>query len=100
MPWSLFLSLAATPEKDASAAGTDSKVADPVGRGSVDPRLVLLAAETFRHAKALGFAADSPVPAAAGIDEQAPGVFIGETEHVTSQLFEALRKHRVWQRFA
>lgn len=90
----------ATPTKDASAAGTDSKVADPVGRGTVDPRLILLAAETFRHAKALGFAADSPVPAAAGIDEQAPGVFSGEMEQLTSQLFEALGKHRVWERFA
>lgn len=90
----------ATPTKDASAAGLDSKIGDPVGRGTVDPPLVLLAAETFRHAKALLFATGSPVPAAAGIDAQAPGVFIGQPEQLMPELFESIRKHRVWERFA
>lgn len=90
----------ATPQKDATDAGLDSKVGDPVGGGTVDPPLVLLAAETYRHAKPLLFAANSPVPAAAGIDEQAPGVFIGELSNLVPELFEAVQKHRVWERFA
>lgn len=91
---------AATPQKDATEAGLDSKVGDPVGRGTVDPPLVLLAAETYRHAKSLLFTANSPVLTAAGIDEQAPGVFIGEPAHLMTELFEAVKKHRVWERFA
>ncbi|GAA2029561.1 hypothetical protein GCM10009720_06840 [Yaniella flava] len=80
--------------------GTDAKVGDPTGSGNVDPRLVLLAAETFRHAKAMAFDAASPVPAAAGVDTQAPGVFVGEPDVVAEHVFEALRSHRVWERFA
>ena len=80
--------------------GTDAKVGDPTGSGNVDPRLVLLAAETFRHAKAMAFDAASPVPAAAGVDTQAPGVFVGEPEVAAEHVFEALRSHRVWERFA
>ena len=89
-----------TPPQAPGAAGLDTKLGDPVGRGNVDPRLVLLAAELFRHAKAMAFDDASPVPAAAGIDVQGPGIFVGQPELIASQLFEALRSHRVWERFA
>lgn len=89
-----------TPPQNPRGAGLDTKLGDPVGRGNVDPRLVLLAAELFRHAKAMAFDDASPVPAAAGIDVQGPGIFVGQPELIAPQLFEALRSHRVWERFA
>ncbi len=88
-----------SPAQDAAPHGLDAKVGDPTGHADVDPRLVLLAAETYRHAKAIGFSPDSPVPAAAAINPDAPGVFLGEPATMSPQLFEALRSHRVWERF-
>lgn len=91
---------AETPPQDPESHGIDAKLGDPTGRGNVDPRLVLLAAETFRQAKAVAFDDASPVPTAAGIDAQAPGVFVGQPAVVADQVFEALRSHRVWERFS
>ena len=89
-----------SPGQSPTSHGLDAKVGDPTGHADVDPRLVLLAAETYRHAKAIGFSPDSPVPAAAAISTDAPGIFVGAPEATAPQLFDALRSHRVWERFS
>lgn len=77
----------------------DAKIADPAGAGTVDPRLTLLAAEAYRHAKALVFADLTPVLEGAGVDREAPGVFVGDPATKLQDLFTAMTTHRVWQRF-
>lgn len=68
--------------------------------GVVDPRVVKLAAEMFRHAKAIGAAEDAvAVLAAAGVPDDSPGVVLGDAESVLLQLQELLENHRVWERF-
>jgi catalase len=79
--------------------GRDAKAATP-GPATVDPRLVLLLQEGYRHAKAIGaltVAAD--VLTAAGVDASADGVVTGEAADVVPALLSALAAHRAWERF-
>ncbi|WP_035280721.1 catalase [Brevibacterium album] len=64
-----------------------------------DPRIVRLAAEAYRHSKALAFGPDSAVRQAAGIPEGAPGVFEGSAREIADDLFSAMGMHRAWERF-
>ncbi|GAA2089922.1 MULTISPECIES: catalase [Brevibacterium] len=65
-----------------------------------DPRVTLLAAEAYRHSKALAFGPGSPLPQAAGIETAAPGVLTGTVREVLGDLFTAMSRHRAWERFA
>ncbi|GAB3847082.1 catalase [Nesterenkonia populi] len=78
----------------------DQKLGDPVGVSNVDPRLTLMAAEAYRHSKALVFAEGSAVLTSAGIRAGAPGVLVGDPPAQLEELFELMGAHRVWERFA
>lgn len=95
----VFATVQGAPAADA-VPDRDAKGGDPVGRGPVDPRLVLLAAEAFRHAKAVLFTEQTPIPEAAGIDRDAPGVLVGTPIDHLDDLVSLLGQHRVWERFA
>ncbi len=68
--------------------------------GPVDPRVVKLVAEMFRHAKAIAADPDAAgVLAAAGVPDDSPGVVVGEATDAVAQLADLLAGHRVWERF-
>ncbi|CAN7263437.1 catalase [Arthrobacter sp. LjRoot14] len=88
----------ADPAPDADQ-GLDAKAGEP--GASLDPRVVLLLSETFRHAKAIGgWGGGSAVVDAASIPQDAPGIALGESaDGVVSQIQELLAAHRSWDRF-
>jgi catalase len=89
----------AAPGADA-AAGRDAKAGDPTGHPAVDPRVSMMLAEAYRHAKAIGgWDHVAHALAAAGIPEEAPGVVLGDGPAVLEGIAELLAKHRVWERF-
>ncbi|MBB1510661.1 catalase [Tessaracoccus sp. MC1756] len=72
---------------------------DTVGQ-PVDPRVVKLVAEMYRHCKAIGVEPGSrEVLTAAGVPLDAPGVLTGEAGDVVAGLAGLLASHRVWERF-
>lgn len=77
----------------------DAKSGGHVGTGTVDPRLTLLVAEMFRHAKGIG----AWGPGGAVLDAAAvtgAGVVLAEgPEQVLAQVQELMTGHRVWDRF-
>ena len=73
------------------------------GQGAtIDPRVELLLAECFRHAKPLAASRDgAEALQAAGIDEDAPGVrTTGSADQAWAALLDLMPAHRVWERFA
>ncbi len=83
----------AVPSFDAKAGHSTSGV-------PVDPRVVKLVAEMYRHCKAIGVGAGTEsVLAAAGIPDGAAGVVVGEPKTLVRQLADLLANHRVWERF-
>ncbi|HEX5202163.1 MAG TPA: catalase [Actinoplanes sp.] len=94
----ILLAAAPPPAPDAVPA-RDEKAGAP-GNGAVDPRVLLLVTEAWRHAKAIGaWDAGADVLAQAGV-AGTPGVVTaaGATEALTA-VQELLPAHRVWQRF-
>ncbi|HEY0902265.1 MAG TPA: catalase, partial [Marmoricola sp.] len=83
----------ALPARDAKAGAA---TADP----AVDPRVVLLVEECFRHAKVIGaWGAGGEVLDAAGCGS-APGIVRGESaEGVFAGVQEQMAFHRTWERF-
>jgi catalase len=81
-------------------ATRDAKADEPNG-SAVDPRVLLMLDEAYRHGKALGaWGAGVAALDALGVTGQ-PGVVTGARgEQVFSTLTELLPDHRVWQRFA
>ncbi|WP_018685244.1 catalase [Actinokineospora enzanensis] len=69
--------------------------------GAVDPRVVLMLAETYRHAKVIGvWGGGSSALAAAGILPDGAGVVSGEDPaEVFTEVQRLLGAHRVWERF-
>ncbi len=86
------------PAQDASP-GRDAKAGEP--GAAVDPRLVLLLGELFRHSKAIGGWGDAgSCLDAASIPRDAAGLAVGEgPTEVVPQLTSLLAAHRVWDRF-
>jgi catalase len=86
------------PAPDASQ-GRDAKAGQP-GDG-LDPRLVLLLTELFRHAKAIGgWGQAVSCLHGAGIPTDSPGIALGEgPDDVIPQLTGLLAAHRAWERF-
>lgn len=84
---------------DDAEQGLDAEAGDP--GGSLDPRVVLLLSEAFRHAKAIGaWGSGSAGAAAASIRDDAAGVVLGDSaEQVVPQIQELLASHRAWERF-
>ncbi|MGW0931250.1 catalase [Streptomyces sp. NPDC002644] len=80
----------------------DAKATPTAGQaGPVDPRVVLLLAEAFRHGKAIGaWGGGDAALASAGVPADAPGVVVGENGPATlEKLSRLLGAHRVWERF-
>lgn len=88
----------ADPAPDADQ-GLDAKAGEP--GALLDPRVILLLSESFRHAKAIGgWGAGAAVVDAAGIPQDAPGLAFGDgPADVVPQLQELLAAHRTWERF-
>jgi len=86
------------PAPDALVARDSKAGEDDVAQ--LDPRVVLLLQESFRHAKAIGaWGAGVAALEAAGI-AGAPGVVTGDVPaDVFAEVHTALGAHRVWERF-
>ncbi|QTR03246.1 catalase [Saccharothrix algeriensis] len=91
------LLVAAAPPPAPDALPTrDAKAGAGVAGSPLDPRVDLLIAETFRHAKAIG-----AWGAGAAVVGSGPGVVTGEgPTDVVEQVLALLGAHRVWARFA
>ncbi|WP_375498430.1 catalase [uncultured Jatrophihabitans sp.] len=85
------------PAPDAMVSG-DAKAGTPAA--VVDPRVVKLAGEAWRHAKAIAAVGDSTALTDAGITDQNPGVLVGSAAELAPQLLALLAEHRCWDRFA
>ncbi|MFI0858674.1 catalase [Streptomyces smyrnaeus] len=86
--------------KDAYGA-RDAKAGLHTGSGGIDPRVLLLISEAFRHAKALGAWSDgADVLAAAGCPQDAAGVVVADDPRsVFERITGLLAEHRAWDRF-
>ncbi|PVC80076.1 catalase [Streptomyces sp. CS131] len=97
----ILLASAAAPALDTSGA-RDVKVDDDAAvTAGIDPRVLLLIAEAFRHGKALGAWADGlDTLETAGVAHDAPGVVAaGNATEALEGLVEMLTHHRAWGRF-
>ena len=97
----LLLAGAPAPGSDAYGARDAKAGGGTDDGGNLDPRVVLLVAEAFRHAKPIGgWARGEQALQAAGCDPQAPGVAVGsDANAVLGTVSELLVHHRVWDRF-
>jgi catalase len=97
------LLLACVPEPGADAHGARDARAGHRARGGdrVDPRILLMVDEVYRHAKALGgWVRSNDALAGAGYAADAEGVVIADDPRaVLDQVTELLGRHRVWDRF-
>ncbi|QMU77197.1 catalase [Streptacidiphilus sp. PB12-B1b] len=95
--------VAGAPAPGADAYGArDAKVDDDAALAAgVDPRVLLMLAEAYRHGKALGAWADGPEALeAAGIAPDAPGVVTADSaDSVFESVTALLGSHRAWDRF-
>ncbi|HEU5111132.1 MAG TPA: catalase, partial [Micromonosporaceae bacterium] len=82
----------ATPIRDAKAGK---------GPSTVDPRVLLLIQECYRHAKAIGAWSEAGAAlTAAGYPADDPGIVrADDPAEVLEQVLKLLGSHRVWQRF-
>ncbi|MFE2536708.1 catalase-related domain-containing protein [Streptomyces sp. NPDC059371] len=97
------LLLAGAPAAGADAYGArDAKVDDDVAAAAgLDPRVLVMVMEAYRHGKVLGaWGEGTEALAAAGIAPDAPGVVSADTAAaMLEQLFDLLARHRAWDRF-
>ncbi|MFF5703258.1 catalase [Streptomyces sp. NPDC012794] len=93
--------LAGAPRPAADARGARDAKAGTPGATEVDPRVLLLITEAYRHGKAIaGWNGGERALEAAGIAADEPGVIVGDSgSSVLDALTGALEKHRVWERF-
>ncbi|MGV2917498.1 catalase [Streptomyces alfalfae] len=96
----VLLAAAPAPAPDAYGA-RDAKVDDAAAVATaIDPRVLLLVSEAFRHGKAIGAWGNGPaVLEAAGLPAGAAGVATGEPAAVLRTVSQALGAHRAWERF-
>ncbi|WP_308407406.1 hypothetical protein [Streptomyces olivochromogenes] len=95
------LLLAGAPAPAADAHGSRDAKAAGGGAAPVDPRVLLLVGEAYRHAKAIGgWNGARQVYEALGIASDAPGVVSGDDGTAALSLVtDLLARHRVWDRF-
>ncbi|GAA4154155.1 catalase CatB [Gryllotalpicola daejeonensis] len=66
---------------------------------AVDPRVLELLREAFRHDKAIGVSSDAePLLPDVGVPATAPGVVTGDAAAVAAGVLDLLPAHRVWAR--
>lgn len=96
----ILLAGSPAPGKDAYGA-RDAKAGNGTPLSATDPRILLMLAEAYRHAKAIGGWGDSEdCLVAAGIPTNAPGVVVArDASAVQARVAELLGTHRVWERF-
>ncbi|MGJ6968995.1 catalase [Streptosporangium sp. G11] len=101
----LLLAGAPAPGRDAYGS-RDAKAGSGVPGALVDPRVLLMLGEAFRHAKPIGGWGDAErALTAAGIDAAAPGVLVADDGdgsgggRVLEEIIRLLGQHRVWERF-
>ncbi|MFD6552437.1 catalase HPII, partial [Streptomyces sp. NPDC058398] len=91
------------PAPGADAYGArDAKVDDDiVAAATIDPRVLVMLTEAYRHGKALGAWGDGKqVLEAAGIASDAPGVVTARSaDSGLKRLIRLLARHRAWDRF-
>ena len=81
----------ALPSRDAKAGAPD---------GAVDPRVVLMVQECFRHAKAIGAWGGGRAALEAAGCAPGPGIVLDdEPSDVLTKMTKLLGAHRVWERF-
>ena len=93
----LILTGLVAPAPDASPA-VDAK-AGVAASVALDPRVVKLVQEVWRHSKAIGVVGDSAPLDASGVPAQAPGVSVGKPAAVVKEVLAGLKQHRAWDRF-
>jgi catalase len=95
----ILLAGAPIPAPDALPA-RDAKAGVAVTTAAVDPRVLLLVDECWRHVKAIGaWGAGNAVLQDAGV-AGTPGVVSGESaEETFTEIQQLLAAHRVWERF-
>ncbi|MEU3312270.1 catalase [Streptomyces sp. NPDC006662] len=93
--------LAGAPRPAPDAGGARDAKAGVPGTPELDPRVLLLVTEAYRHGKAIaGWNGGERVLEAAGIGADEPGIIVGDSGGpVLDALAQALEKHRVWERF-
>ncbi len=95
--------VAGAPAPGADAYGArDAKVDDDiVATATIDPRVLVMLTEAYRHGKALGAWGDGrKVLEAAGIASDAPGVVTARSADAgLKRLIKLLARHRAWDRF-
>jgi catalase len=96
----LLLSASPPPAPDARPS-RDAKAGNPGGESTVDPRVVMMLQECFRHAKAIGaWGSGAAVLEASGYGQGDPGVVVDDgPDDVLKQIMTLLGTHRVWERF-
>lgn len=78
----------------------DAKAGQPTAGEPVDPRIVKMVGEMFRHCKAIAVATGATsILTAATVPDDAAGVVVGEPAAAVAELAKLLASHRVWQRF-
>jgi len=79
---------------------SDAKAGEPT-ETRLDPRILLLLHEAFRHSKALGcWGVGAEAVADAGILPEEVGVVTGsDGSEVWNQVHELMAQHRAWERF-
>ncbi|HEV2638034.1 MAG TPA: catalase [Actinocrinis sp.] len=97
----LLFACAPAPGADARAARDAKAGHRPADAAAVDPRILLMANEAFRHAKPLGGWSDlQDVLTAAGCSPDGPGIVSGKNpQTVLKSVIKLLGQHRVWDRF-
>ena len=95
----LLLLDAPAPAPDANPH-IDAKAGHDTNDVAVDPRVVKMVGEAFRHCKAIGAVPDAAgVLVAAGVPAEAAGVVGGDPAEAVAGLADLLAEHRVWDRF-
>ena len=93
--------LAGSPAPAPDALPARDAKAGAAGTASLDPRVVLLLEEAYRHAKVVGaWGAGIDALSAVGLSDDVPGVVTGsEGPAVLTQVQDLMGTHRVWERF-
>ncbi|OII69168.1 catalase, partial [Streptomyces sp. CC77] len=95
------LLLAGNPGYGADANGARAGADTGAAASATDPRVLLMVAEAYRHAKPIAcWSGADTVLEAAGVPSGAPGVVTaGSGEDAFGEVLTLMPRHRVWERF-
>ena len=94
-----LIALGATPLAPDAMVSLDAKSGLTPADPAVDPRVIKLVQEAWRHAKAIGASDADATLAAAGIPTGAPGIAEGTPADMADEILVLLATHRAWERF-